>query len=59
MKPQTPLVATVSTGKEVSLWARQSGESWLLLLYGLLTSLRFLTEPPNEKSLRTDLYVMF
>jgi hypothetical protein len=50
---------TNSTRDDLAALARRQGDGWMLLLYYLLTKLRFLAEPPKERELRHDLYVMF
>ncbi|MGA2462596.1 MAG: hypothetical protein ABSF82_14355 [Candidatus Bathyarchaeia archaeon] len=39
--------------------ARQDGDYWMPVLNDMMLALRPLVEPPKEKELSTDLYVMF
>jgi hypothetical protein len=56
--PQIYAKLSSSLGDLVEL-ARQDGDYWMPLFNDVLLALRCLAEPPKEKELSTDLYVMF
>ena len=45
--------------EDLIILSQRTGKRWLLFLYDILIKLRPLTEEPEEKELRHDLYVMF
>jgi len=45
--------------EELTVLVRRERDTWMILLYDILTRLQAFADPPKEKELRTDLYVMF
>lgn len=59
MNVQSSTAGNDSARDDLAELARNKGNGWMVLLYDMLTKLRFLAEPPKERELRHDLYVMF
>ncbi len=51
--------ATSSGRDDLADLVRSTSNSWILRLYDILLKLQVLAEPPKEKELSADLYVLF
>jgi hypothetical protein len=56
---QSLTTGTDSARGDLAALARRKNDGWMLFLFELLVILRCLADPPKEKELRADLYVMF
>ena len=59
MMYQSLTADTDSARRDLAALARRKDDGCMLFLYELLVILRCLADPPKEKELRADLYVMF
>ena len=59
MKVKSATVGNDSARDDLVALTRDKGNGWIVVLYDLLMKLSFLAEPPKERELRHDLYVMF